>query len=81
MVLNMVDKDFVARRGEAIYQKIKADMETNHKGEFLAVDPESGDHYIGKTSLKAILNGRKEHPNTVFYIIRIGFPYVYKKRW
>jgi len=80
MVL-VVDKDSIARRGEAIYQKIKTEMESNHKGEFLAIDPESGDYYRAKTSLEATLNGRKEHPDTVFYIIRIGFPYVYKRRW
>lgn len=81
MVLNVVDKEQLARKGEAIYQKIKAEMETNHKGEFLAIDPENGDYYLGKTSLEAGLKGRKEHPNTVFYIIRIGFPYVHKRRW
>ena len=37
MVSNVVDKDSIARRGEAIYQKIKAEMEANHKGEFLAI--------------------------------------------
>jgi len=80
MVSN-IDKESIAHKGEAIYQKIKAEMEANHKGEFLAIDPESGGYYLGKTSLEAGLNGRKEHPNTVFYIIRIGLPYVYKKRW
>lgn len=79
--VKVINKDFIAHKSEAIYQKIKTEMEANHKGEFLAIDPESGDYYLGKTSLEAILNGGKEHPNSVFYIIRIGFPYVYKKRW
>ena len=43
MVL-VVDKDSIARKGEAIYQEIKAEMESNHKGEFLAIDPESRDY-------------------------------------
>lgn len=80
MVLK-VDKDSIARKGEAIYQRIKAEIEADHKGEFLAIDPENGDYYLANSSLEAILNGRKEHPNTVFYIIKIGFPYVYKRRW
>ena len=79
--VKVVDKDFIVRKSEAIYQNIKTEMEANHKGKFLAIDPESGDYYLAKTSLEAILNGRKEHPNTVFYIIRIGFPYVYRRRW
>lgn len=79
--VKVVDKDFIVRKSEEIYQNIKTEMEANHKGKFLAIDPESGDYYLAKTSLEAILNGRKEHPNTVFYIIRIGFPYVYKRRW
>jgi tricorn protease-like protein len=78
--VKVIDKELIARKSEEIYQKIKREMEANHKGEFLAIDPESGNYYLAKTSLEAILNGRKEHPNTVFYIIRIGFPYVYKKR-
>ena len=81
MVLSVFDKEQLARKSEAIYQKIKAEMEMNHKGEFLAIDSESGDYYLGNTSLEAGLKGRKEHPNTVFYIIRIGLPYVHKRRW
>jgi hypothetical protein len=79
--VKVVDKDFIVRKSEEIYQNIKTEMEANHKGKFLAIDPESGDYYFAKTSLEAILNGRKEHPNTVFYVIRIGFPYVYRRRW
>ncbi|MBM3237811.1 hypothetical protein FJZ31_16100 [Candidatus Poribacteria bacterium] len=79
--VKVVDKDFIVRKSEEIYQNIKTEMEANHKGKFLAIDPESGNYYLGKTSLEAGLNGRKEHPNSVFYIIRIGFPYVYKRRW
>jgi len=76
-----VDKDFIASKGEETYQKMKVEMEAHHRGEFLAIDPESGDCYLGRTSLEAGLKGRREHPDSVFYIVRIGLPYVHKKRW
>jgi len=76
-----VDEGFIASKGEEIYQKIRSEVEAHHRGEFLAIDPGSGDTYLGSTSLEAGLKGKKEHPDSVFYIVRIGFPYVHKKRW
>jgi uncharacterized protein (DUF2147 family) len=79
--VKIINKDFVFSKGEEIYQTLKKEMEDKYKGKFLAIDPESGDYYLGNTSLDAILKGREVHPDAVFYVIRIGLPYVYKKRW
>lgn len=68
-----------AQRGEAIYRQFLRDkLEPMHKGEFVAIEPDSGDYFLGKTSLEAILKARQKHPDKVFHVIRIGHPTVGK---
>lgn len=41
-------------------------------GEFLAIDIESKQSFLGKMSSEAVEKARKEHPNKVFYVVKIG---------
>ena len=63
----------VADAGEKIYEKVKSDYDPKYRGQFLAVDYESGNVYLGKTSDVALNKARVAHPGHVFYLIKIGF--------
>ena len=39
----------------------------------MAIDIESKDIFIGKTSSEAVELARKAHPKKVFYVVKIGF--------
>ncbi|MFQ5760441.1 MAG: hypothetical protein ACE5HM_05645 [Acidiferrobacterales bacterium] len=66
-----------AQRAEEIYRQFLRDkLEPAHKEEFVAVEPDSGEHFLGKTSLEAILNARQKYPDKIFRVIRIGHPVV-----
>jgi hypothetical protein len=67
----------IAVAGEKIYERIKSKYGTKDVGKILAIDPESGDAYLGKNSVEAVMAAKKEHPAKVFYIVRIGFDAVY----
>lgn len=47
--------------------------EVRHKGEFVAIEPRSGDYYIGKTMLEAFHKASKRYPGREFIFKRIGF--------
>lgn len=64
---------------KALLKKIET-VEAKHKGKVVAIDPESGDYFLGTKILTAVEKGRKKHPNAIFYCIRIGYPGVYQHR-
>lgn len=50
----MIDPDSLATQVEALYiQRIKAVVEPAHIGEYLAIEVESGDYFLGATLVEA----------------------------
>lgn len=72
-LIKKADIEAIAEKGAKIYKRIKKKYEPKHNGKFLAIDPESGNAYMAKFTSDAVEQGRKEHPNTVFYVVKIGF--------
>jgi hypothetical protein len=67
------------RPSKAIIKKIEK-LEAKRKGMVAAIEPDSGDYFLGKRVLTAVEKGKKKYPNAVFYCIRIGYPGVYQHR-
>jgi hypothetical protein len=42
-------KEDVARRGDEIYERIRADMESKHYGKIVAIDLDTGFYGVGET--------------------------------
>ena len=47
-------------------------MEPEHEGRFLVVDVESGGYVLADDELEAFDLARKEHPEGVLYLLRVG---------
>jgi hypothetical protein len=63
----------LARRGQEIYdRRLKAQLERTHLNEFVAIEPESGDHFLGQTLSEAAAAARTVHPQRRTYIVRVG---------
>lgn len=63
----------IAEEGAKIYEGIKVNYDPKFKGKFLAIDIESQKPYLGDTSAEALELARTNHPNEVFYVVKIGF--------
>ena len=63
----------IAEDGERIYDQIKVKYDPQERGKFLAIDIESKDAYLGASSADALELARQQHPNKVFYVVKIGF--------
>jgi hypothetical protein len=60
-------------RAEAIYaRRLRQLLEPEHADEFVAIEPESGDHFLGKTLSEAMQAARRSHPNKLVHAMRIG---------
>ncbi len=66
------------RLGWARYEEIKQELEAKHHGEFVVIEVDSGDYFVGKTAEEAFLQAEKIHPNKAFCLIRVGYKAVHK---
>jgi hypothetical protein len=66
-------QEFIARATE-IYEKLKGDLESAHKDEIVAIHPESGEFFLGKTLNEADGKAYEQYPDVWLYFVRIGTP-------
>lgn len=65
--------DDIVERGEAIYrQRLASYLEPSHLGEFVAVEPGSGNYFLGNTASAALITARAAMPSSLFYVTRVG---------
>ena len=63
----------VANRARELYAKrLQAFLEVQHDGQFVAIEPDSGDHFVAATMREAIDQARAAHPDRLPVVIRIG---------
>ena len=71
--------DDLAESGQRLYdERLKALLEPEHEGEFVAIDPDSESYFLGPTGLAALRAGRKELPDKLFYLLRVGHEAAYR---
>ena len=67
------DSQEIANQAEVIYERhLKALLERSHPGAFVAIEPVSGDHFLGRTLSEAIRTARTAHPQHLSFVIRVG---------
>jgi hypothetical protein len=67
------EKTELARRAEAIYeQRLKAKLEPEHRGQFVVIEPDSGDYFLGRTLSEVGWAAYKAYPDRQAYGMRIG---------
>ena len=65
----------VARRATEIYDtRLRLKLEAEHHHAFVAVEPDSGDYFLGETLSEAILAARKAYPDKISFALRVGHP-------
>ena len=69
----------IAQRAQEIYNTtLKNELEPEQSGKFVVVDVTSGKHYVADFAEDAIRNARRDLPNGIFHLIRIGAPGAFK---
>ena len=60
-------------RAESIYaDRLQNVLEAEHLHEFVAIEPDSGDYFLGQTLSQAMGAARRSHPDKLAHAIRIG---------
>lgn len=67
------DIDAFVKKAEEIYtDRLQAELERDHMDEFVAIEPESGDYFLGATLNKATQAARQVYPDRLTHAMRIG---------
>jgi hypothetical protein len=67
------DSQEVVHQAERIYEeRLKGSLEATHLGSFLAIEPVSGDYFLGRNLSEAVGAAREAHPDRLSYVLRVG---------
>jgi hypothetical protein len=67
------DVEMLARSAERVYdEKLKDHLEKTHPDEFVAVEPVSGDYFLGQTLSEALGAAHDAHPDRLSHAMRVG---------
>lgn len=65
--------DDLVERGQSTYrERLASLLEPSHDGEFVAVEPDSAQYFLGNTATAALIAARAAMPNNLFYLTRVG---------
>ncbi|MCG3119460.1 MAG: hypothetical protein ALAOOOJD_01869 [bacterium] len=78
--VNFDTDDFVQRAKRIYQERYQAEFEKLYKDKFVAIEVDSGDHFIGDSKMEAYQKAIVKYPGKFFHFILIGHKGVYKRR-
>jgi hypothetical protein len=64
--------EFARKAEEVYYSRLRELLEPEHLDEFVAIEPESGDYFLGNTFSEAMGAARRSHPDRLSHAMRVG---------
>ena len=58
-------------KGKEVFAKIKGELEEGEEAVIVAIEPESGDHFLGKTLGQANQAAFEKYPDKWLYFVRL----------
>ena len=68
----VANQSTVARNARTIFEEIKDSLEATHTNLFVAIEPISGQYFLGTTLSQAIGASRQEFPDRLTHAFRLG---------
>jgi hypothetical protein len=66
--------DDLVEGGQRYYaEHLREQLEPEHAGRYIAIDPVTGQYFLGDTGTEALLEARQSLPETLFYLARVGY--------
>lgn len=63
------------QKAEAFFEsKLRRKLEPLYMGQYVAIDPDSEEYFVGNSVKEACLSGVKKHPNRKLVCLRVGYP-------
>ena len=71
-VVNMSSNDLYERAARFYQERLRADLERAHLDSFVAIEPESGTFFLGRTLSEASAEASAAHPDRRCCVLRVG---------
>lgn len=65
-------KSVISRAKQLYEEKLKAELEAEYRDRFVAIEPDSGDYFVGDTFDEAVKQATEKYPTRISHTIRIG---------
>jgi hypothetical protein len=67
--------DPIVENGQRFYDEhLKDELEPEHTGRYVAIEPESGRYFLADTGTDALIEAHRSLPQSLFYLARVGYP-------
>ncbi len=67
------DTKAIIAKAKAIYaEQLQAVLESTHRDRYVAIEPESGEYFLGNTFDEAVRSAQAKYPSRSSHTIRIG---------
>ena len=73
-VENMSNTDLYKQADQFYQERLRADLERTHLNSFVAIEPESGTFFLGRTLSEASAAASAAHPGRRCCVLRVGHP-------
>jgi hypothetical protein len=65
--------DELVENGQRFYDEhLRAQLEPEHTGRYVAIEPAAGRYFLGNTGTEALIDAHRALPNSLFYLARVG---------
>ncbi len=65
-------EEFVRRAEDVYATRWRAILEPEHVDKFVAIEPDSGEYFLGKTLSEAMAAARRAYPDRLAHAMRVG---------
>jgi hypothetical protein len=65
-------KSVIDRARQIYANQLQSELESKHKDRFVAIEPESGEYFLGDTFDEAVKSARTKYPSRLSHTIRVG---------
>jgi hypothetical protein len=69
-----LELDQVAAEARPIFDRIQPRLLCTDPNAFVAIEPESGDHFLAQTLSEAVEKARERYPERLVHTFRVGHP-------
>jgi len=66
-------KVLVSKARKIYNERLKDTLEAKSHGQFVAIEADSGDFFLGSTPLEAVNSGKWRHPKKTFHVMKVGY--------
>ena len=60
-------------KARLIYDRLKDELERKHWGEYVVINPNNGDYFVGQDHSDVLAMAKLKYPNVLFFSHRIGY--------